>query len=98
MKKVRKISFFQILAIVLAFATGIALWTFILGESGLWNQHKMKTQIALLETEAEALRADSLRKAKESRLFKDPFYIETVARTKYGLSKKGEVVYQFIDD
>ncbi len=96
---VRKIGIFQVLGAVLAVATGAFLWSFILGENGLWSQHKLKNQIARLEQEKESLQAELVARHHEGeRLLKDSFYIESIARTKFGMAKKNEIVYQFIDD
>ena len=37
-------------------------------------------------------------KHEEERLLKDSFYIESIARKNYGLSKKGEISYQFTSE
>lgn len=96
---VRKIGFFQILSAVLVVVTGAFFWSFILGENGLWNQHKLKNQIIRLEQEKDSLQAELLVRHHEGdRLHKDPFYIESIARTKFGMAKKDEIVYQFIDE
>ncbi len=96
---VRKIGIFQVFSAVLAVATGAFVWSFILGENGLWNQHKLKNQIVRLEQEKESLQAELLARHHEGeRLLKDSFYIESVARTKFGMAKENEVVYQFIDE
>lgn len=96
---VRKIGFFQILSAVLVVVTGAFFWSFILGENGLWNQHKLKKQIIRLEQEKDSLQAELLvRHYEGDRLLKDPFYIESIARTKFGMAKKDEIVYQFIDE
>lgn len=74
-------------------------WSFSFGETGFWNQYKLKKQIAHLEFEADSLKKIlEIRKLEGERLQKDSFYIESIARTQFGMSKKGEDVYQFIDD
>ncbi len=96
---VRKIGIFQVLGATLAVANGIFLWSFVLGENGLWNQHKLKSQIARLEQEKDSLQKELLARHHEGeRLIKDSFYIESIARTRYGMSRKNEIVYQFIDE
>ncbi len=96
---VRKIGIFQILGATLAVVTGMFLWSFALGENGLWNQHKLKNQIIRLEQEKDSLQTDLLARHHDGeRLYKDFFYIESIARTRFGMSKKNEVVYQFIDE
>lgn len=96
---VRKIGIFQVLGATLAVANGMFLWSFILGENGFWNQHKLKSQIMRLEQEKESLQKELLARHHEGeRLHKDSFYIESIARTKFGMSKKNEIVYQFIDE
>ena len=74
-------------------------WSFSFGETGFWNQYKLKKQIAHLEFEADSLKKIlEIRQLEGERLQKDSFYIESIARTQFGMSKKGEDVYQFIDD
>lgn len=74
---------------------GITL--FSLDKSSLMNLRKLKQEIA--STNAKN---DSLQRELDDRLDKiehlktDTFYIEYVARTKFGMSKPGESAFQFI--
>ena len=87
--KIQKIVL-QIVIVLLLVFVATSLWAFTFGENGLWKQHKLQVEIDSLKNELEH------RKNEEERLLKDSFYIESIARTKYGMSKKGEAVYQFI--
>lgn len=89
----------QITCVVLIAFIASSLWSFTFGDNGLWNQHKLQRQIEHLKFETDSLKAIlEFRKHEGERLLKDSFYIESIARTKYGMSKKGETAYQFIDE
>lgn len=76
----------------------ISLYSFSFGENGLYKQHNLKKQIAVLGQEADSLKKIlEFRKDEGERLLTDSFYMESIARTKYGMSKKNETVYQFLD-
>ena len=59
----------------------------------------MKNQVIRLEAEIDSLKTElEIRKHEEERLLKYSFYIESIARKNYGLSKKGEISYQFTSE
>ncbi len=90
--------FKQIAVIILIALSAIFLWSFVFGDSGVQNQRRVKRQISQLEKEADSLKEVlKLREDESHRLLTDSFYLETLARTKYGMSQKGETVYQFLD-
>ncbi len=96
---VRKIGFFQILGAILFCITAIFLWSFFLGEYGLWNKHKLSVQIRHLEQEKDSLQTVLLSRHREGeQILRDTFYIESIARTKFGMAKGNEAVYQFVDE
>ena len=94
--KIQKIVL-QIVILLLLVFVATSLWAFTFGENALWKQHTLQVQIDRMELEIDSLKNElEHRKNEEERLLKDSFYIESIARTKYGMSKKGEAVYQFI--
>lgn len=96
---VRKIGLFQILGAIVLAMTLAFLWSFFLGEYGLWNKHKLSVQIRHLEQEKDSLQTELLSRHREGeRMLRDTFYIESIARTKFGMAKGNEAVYQFIDE
>ena len=70
----------------------------VIKKTGLRQQYHLKQEIMLLEN-----RNDSLQKQLEKqeaiikRLTYDSLYIESIARTKFGMMKKDEVGFQFVD-
>lgn len=77
------------LAVVLAGAL-------LFGERGLWrvagmadHQRNLKREIARIEAENAALRNDI------AHLKSDPLTIESIARERLGMGRKGEIVYYF---
>ncbi len=68
----------------------------VFGERGLWrvagmadHQRQLKRDIATIEAENAALRNDI------SHLKSDPLTIESIARERLGMGRKGEIVYYF---
>ena len=87
--------------IILAFFLAIILCMtafLVFQKTGLRQQYHLKQEIMLLEN-----RNDSLQKQLEKqeaiikRLTYDSLYIESIARTKFGMMKKDEVGFQFVD-
>lgn len=68
----------------------------LFGERGLWrvagmadHQRQLKRNIASIEAENAALRNDIVH------LKSDPLTIESIARERLGMGRKGEIVYHF---
>lgn len=90
--------FKQVVLVILIAFCAIFLGSFVFGDNGVQNQYRLKRQISHLEKEADSLKEIlKLRENEAGRLLTDTFYLETIARTKYGMSRKGETVYQFLD-
>lgn len=65
----------------------------------MWNQHKLSRQIAELKNEQDSLQKEIKQQDIEAmHLLKDTFYIETLARTRYGMNKGNEKAYYFVPD
>ncbi len=89
---------FQIGVVVIIAVSVMMLWRFLAGNNGLWKQHRISKQIEDLQHDSDSLKAQlEAMKMEEQRLLTDTLYIEAIARTRYGMSKEGEKVYQFID-
>lgn len=74
---------------------GITL--FSLDKSSLMNLHKLKQEIAMTTAKNDSLQRELERRRETiERLANDPFYIEYVARTKFGMTKQGETAFQFV--
>lgn len=82
---------------VACFLIYMGITLFSLDKSSLMNLNKLKQEIA-----ATHAKNDSLQRELDDRLDKiehlksDPFYIEYVARTKFGMTKQGEAAFQFV--
>lgn len=76
----------------------IAVISLILGDYGFFSYWKIRQQEKQARIEQEYLREVEQEKARErDRLQNDLEYIEKIAREKYRMSKKGEIVYRVID-
>ncbi|MEK7286040.1 MAG: septum formation initiator family protein [Nitrospirota bacterium] len=70
--------------------------SFFFGEMGFFHFSTMRNALKQSEREIEALEAGNNRLLLEIEgLRTDPFYVETIARERLGLVKKGEIVYEF---
>jgi cell division protein FtsB len=89
---------FQIGVVVIIAVSVMMLWRFFAGNNGLWKQHRIAKQVEALQHEADSLNLLlQEKKVEEQRLLTDTFYIESIARTHFGMSKEGEKAFQFID-
>ncbi|MFA6837208.1 MAG: septum formation initiator family protein [Fibrobacteraceae bacterium] len=88
---------FQFAAVLVFALCAASLWHFTMGENGFWNQYKLSRQISILKQESDSLKTEiEFREAEGKRLLNDSFYIESIARTRYGMSRPGEKVFQFV--
>lgn len=70
--------------------------SFIFGDMGLISHHRMKKTYQRLEQELDNLSKKNEKLRKEIDALKtDPDHIERLARERLGLSKEGEIIYQF---
>ena len=89
---------FQIGVVVIIAVSVMMLWRFFAGNNGLWQQHRIAKQVEALQHEADSLNLLlQEKKFEEQRLLTDTFYMESIARTHFGMSKEGEKAFQFID-
>lgn len=90
--------FFQILCTGFVAIVAMFVWAISFGDHGLWQQHRLERQIEHLSGEVDSLQIELENRAKEAeRLQRDSFYIESIARTQYGMSRKGEVAFRFVE-
>jgi cell division protein FtsB len=76
----------------------IAVVSLILGDYGFYTYYKTLQQEKAARQEQEYLRALEQEKASErDRLENDLQYLEKIAREKYRMSEKGEIVYRVIE-
>lgn len=89
---------FQILCTGFVALVAMFVWAISFGDHGLWQQRRLQRQIQHLSQEVDSLQIElELREKEARRLLLDSFYIESIARTQYGMSRKGEVAYRFIE-
>jgi len=76
-----------------------ALIVLTFGNQGFLDMYRLRGQDAARDREIAAARAeiDSL-KAEIERLQNDTAYIEKIAREKYGMARKGEKIYKFVEE
>ncbi len=90
--------FFRRFGITFAIVALIAvLGHFLFGEKGVTEQSILNHQIKELETKIDSLQKEvELKKEIRERLLRDTLYIESIARTRFGMSRKNEKVYYFV--
>jgi len=94
MKKGRLIALIAASAIL-----AIALVVLTFGNQGFLDMYRLRGEDKAREREIAAARAeiDSL-KAEIERLKNDTAYIEKIAREKFGMARKGEKIFKFVED
>ena len=84
-----------IIAILFLLASMVA--NLIFGQSSLPRQQKVKDEIAQYQAQIESQQAViEGHKQEIDRLQNDSLYKEKILRTRYGMSKDGEKVYQMV--
>lgn len=80
--------------IIIVFLIG----TLFLGRNGLLNIYRIKQENQRLAAEIVVQQSSLTAKTQQIHLLRtDSFYMESVARTLYGMSKKGEQIYIFVN-
>ena len=85
--------------ILVVIAASILFWFFVGGNLGIFamiRSNKYKNNLKML-VEREEKRSNLLSQ-KINKVTSDTFYIEQVARTKYGMVKDNEIVFVFTDE
>jgi|GEM_PF-876699 len=68
-----------------------------LENNGLLKQFQIQRKNTEVEQSIDALEQVLQQKKEErSRLLRDTLYLEQLARTKYGMSRRGEIIFQFL--
>ncbi|MEW6409534.1 MAG: septum formation initiator family protein [Nitrospirota bacterium] len=71
-------------------------FSFIFGDMGLIKYYMMKEKEAKLDAEINRLISETEKLHKEvEALRSDPQFIEGIARDKLGMSRPGEIIYQY---
>lgn len=85
--------------ILLALAAAWAMWTFVIGDAGVFRLLHVKHQNAQLAPEIEALTREEQELQRQVRALEkaDPVTVEHVAREQHALVKDGEVLVRFYD-
>ena len=89
--------FFWIILLVAALTVAVVVSQLMFGKNSLKQQQKVAHDIKMYE-----MQIDSLKHAIDScnieieRLKKDSLYKEDLLRTRYGMSRKGERVFQMV--
>jgi cell division protein FtsB len=85
----RPLCLFFVVAIGLSFA--------LFGDKGAWRLTMVRQQQAALMQKSQQLQAENLQlRAEIDALQNDDRYLEQVARSRLGLVRDGELVYQFL--
>lgn len=93
MEKKRRSRFFMMLSLLFVLYFFLS---FLFGDMGLISYHRMKKDYQRLEQELDHLNKENERLRKEVEALKtDPHYIERLARERLGLSKEGEIIYEY---
>lgn len=88
-----KIIIRSLLALLLLYLLG----KLFLGQNGLIRQFRIQRENTEIELSIDSLESVLEQKKKEhQRLLHDTLYIEELARTRFGMSRPGETVFQFL--
>jgi len=67
------------------------------GKNSLRQQHRISREIATYQQQIDSLQqVIDMRKVQIQRLKSDSLYKEGILRTRYGMSRKGEIVFQLV--
>lgn len=83
--------------LVLTLATIVVVFSLVFGKNSIRQQHRLTREINSYQTTIDSLqKIIDERNVTIQRLRNDSLYIEEQLRTKYGMSRKGERVFQFV--
>lgn len=90
----RKLRGLQLASMLICFL--ILLWVVFSPISGWLRSVRVNRELAELQAENETLQKQNKNLKEEiNKLTKDPEYLEGIARDRFGMLKKNEVIYQF---
>lgn len=99
MNILKKISYKNIIisiAIIIVMLIGFELFS---GKSSVLNHHRLSEDNKQLQTTIDSLKTVLKNKTSQIKMLKnDSNYMEYIIRTRLGMSKEGEQVFQFIDE
>ena len=82
---------------IIMMGVSILIIIFLIGDRGLYQLYKIKTQRKITQKRIEELKTErDLLENEKNRLETDLDYIERLAREKYRMAKKGEKVFKVI--
>lgn len=80
------------------FVFAIMLFELFLGKNSLIRQNQITEEIAAYQAEIDSLKqVIETRNQEINRLQNDSMYKESILRTRYGMSREGEKVFQLIE-
>ncbi|MBO7060834.1 septum formation initiator family protein [Fibrobacter sp.] len=86
-----------IVAVLLALLL-LTLFELFLGKNSLLHQKQLAEEIASYQAEIDSLKeVIEVRNAEIERLQNDSMYKETILRTRYGMSRESEKVFQLVE-
>lgn len=84
--------------IIIIIFSVIMVFQLLFGKNSLWSQRRLYNHIQALEQHIDYLKVELENEKKENaRLKTDSFYLESIIRTRYGMSKSDELPVQFVD-
>lgn len=84
--------------IIIIIFSVIMMFQLLFGKNSLWSQRRLYNHIQTLEQQIDFLKTELENEKEENRRLKtDSFYLETIIRTRYGMSKSDELPVQFVD-
>jgi len=88
---------FFIPLLVLTLATIVVVFSLVFGKNSITQQRRLTREITSYQTTIDSLqKIIDERNLTIQRLRNDSLYIEEQLRVKYGMSRKGERVFQFV--
>lgn len=86
-----------VIRVLLGLLVAFTIGKLFMAQNGILRQIELSQQNEEMQNGNDSLRTliSQLQQTK-SRLVKDSFYIEETARTRFGMSRPGEQVYQFL--
>lgn len=89
--------FFWIILFAIVVTVAIVVSQLMFGKNSIKQQQKVKHDIAMYEAQIDSLkRAIDSCNVEIERLKSDSLYKEELLRTRYGMSRKGERVFQMV--
>jgi len=86
-----------LIILLVSFVIIFVVLRLFIDKTSVKNQMQLKKQVQLLELQVDSLQNElDVQMEINQKLKEDTFYLESLIRTQYGMSKKGETPIQFI--